>query len=143
MTVPSDDGGNQDVFIHGSIDRIEQDDAGVHLLDFKTGVHKPSGPDVEKNAQLGLYQTAVAAGLIDDVATDVAGAELIQLRMGEGLPLVQTQSELSGDPTWVDETIGLAADIIRHEGFDPQPGKLCRNCAFERVCPAKSAEVGQ
>jgi 2-keto-3-deoxy-galactonokinase len=59
-------------------------------------------------------------------------------------PLVQTQDALQpseGPIRDIEVQLIDAAHAIRHEDFMPMPGKHCRYCRFERVCPSKTEQV--
>ena len=59
----------QVVRLHGYADRLELDEDGrVVVVDLKTGKYPPTGPEVERHAQLGLYQLAVDHGAADEIA---------------------------------------------------------------------------
>ncbi|GLF94524.1 ATP-dependent helicase [Streptomyces yaizuensis] len=58
--------GEYAVRIRGSMDRVEQDAQGrFYVVDFKTGKSAPSAPEVERHAQLAVYQLAVREGALD------------------------------------------------------------------------------
>ena len=90
----------QVVRLHGYADRLELDEDGrVVVVDLKTGKYPPTGKEVERHAQLGLYQLAVDRGAADGLVghpTTSGGAELVQLRLGDALPKVQVQPPASG-----------------------------------------------
>jgi superfamily I DNA/RNA helicase/RecB family exonuclease len=67
----------------GTIDRVERDRAGhVRVIDLKTGSSRPSAKETATHAQLGVYQLAVRAGVVDGVDPDAAtgGAALLYVR---------------------------------------------------------------
>jgi RecB family exonuclease len=67
----------------GTIDRVERDSAGrVRVVDLKTGSTRPSGPATAQHAQLGVYQLAVRAGVVQGVEGDApsGGAALLFVR---------------------------------------------------------------
>ncbi len=92
----------QVVRLHGYADRLELDEDGrVVVVDLKTGKYPPTGPEVEKHSQLGLYQLAVDHGAADELRrhelrSRTGGAELVQLRHGDELPKIQHQPALPG-----------------------------------------------
>ena len=133
----------EEIALRGSIDRIQRDERGLHLWDYKTGTSYPTGPEMETYSQLGLYQKAIASGLAEGVAQDVVDASLVFLRLGETLPKELKQARPEGDPSWIDEQLLAAAHIVREEQYQPQPGKPCTFCAFTASCPAQSLELGQ
>ncbi len=71
------------VRLTGYADRVELDAEGaVVVVDLKTSKYKPTGPEVQRHVQLGVYQYAVDAGAADEL-------------LPEGLP-----SARSGVPSW-------------------------------------------
>lgn len=130
------------VALRGSADRVERDsDGALHIVDLKTERKAKSAKDVAGHQQLSLYQVAAAEGAFSDgEAADVAGAELVQLRVPAGsaeFPKVQAQEAI--DPSEVKASLAAAVQVIRSEGFEPSPEDArCRNCAFARVCPARA-----
>ncbi|NYD41031.1 ATP-dependent helicase [Nocardioides panaciterrulae] len=134
------------VRLHGYADRLELDEAGrVVVVDLKTGKYPPTGPEVERHAQLGLYQLAVEHGAADEVLgrpAEPGGAELVQLRVGGELPKVQLQSPqpaAEGRPRPIEEQLMQAVSALRAEEFVARPGGHCDRCAFQALCPSKAA----
>ncbi|HWM72630.1 MAG TPA: ATP-dependent DNA helicase [Nocardioides sp.] len=134
----------QIVRLYGYADRLELDEDGrVVVVDLKTGKYPPTGPEVERHSQLGLYQLAVDHGAADEhVGSSAAsgGAELVQLRGGDVLPKVQHQSRPTDDgPRPVEQQLMQAAAVLRSEEFVVRPGPHCRRCTFQAICPDKTA----
>jgi RecB family exonuclease len=135
----------QVVRLHGYADRLELDEDGhVVVVDLKTGKYPPTGPEVERHSQLGLYQLAVDNGAADQLAgqqVTSGGAELVQLRVGDALPKVQRQSPQTtdGGPRLVEEQLMQAAATLRAEEFVARPGSHCERCSFQPICPDKAA----
>ncbi|THG28495.1 ATP-dependent helicase [Naasia lichenicola] len=66
--------------LSGTIDRIERDREGrVQIVDLKTGATKPAAADLPDHAQLGAYQLAAQAGVLDVIpaGAEQAGAKLL------------------------------------------------------------------
>ncbi|MFC1407200.1 MULTISPECIES: ATP-dependent DNA helicase [Streptacidiphilus] len=139
--------GDHVIRIRGSMDRVERDaeTGAAFVVDFKTGKHVVSGPELLTHPQLGVYQLAVAEGAVDDVEAfegerpEPGGAELVQLRQPAGRgkedrPKVQAQASLAGDPGWVEDLLAEAADRIVNERFTPTVGPGCATCSFRRSC---------
>jgi superfamily I DNA/RNA helicase/RecB family exonuclease len=137
----------QRVLLDGDADRLELDAEGrVVVVDLKTGKYPPTGPEVEKHAQLGLYQLAVDHGAADEVAgaaVRAGGAELVQLRVGsEDFPKVQGQGpQLPGDDgaRLVETQLMDAVAAVRAEEFVARPGSHCDRCAFVALCPTQAS----
>jgi superfamily I DNA/RNA helicase/RecB family exonuclease len=138
----------EQVRLDGYADRVELDaDGRVVVVDLKTNRTTPTGPAVQRNVQLGLYQYAVDSGAVDGlVGREVAsgGAELVQLGMpDETAPaLVQAQPAPADDgQERTDLRAGLAraAAVLRSETFPALAGPQCDDCDFVSLCPIKSA----
>jgi RecB family exonuclease len=133
----------QVVRLHGYADRLELDEDGrVVVVDLKTGKYPPSGPEVEKHPQLGLYQLAIDHGAADELVGRSAtsgGAELVQLRIGDEQPKVQQQPPAEGGVRLVEEQLMQATAVLREEEFVARPGPHCERCTFQAICPDKAA----
>ncbi|MBK5230447.1 MAG: PD-(D/E)XK nuclease family protein, partial [Thermoleophilia bacterium] len=118
--------------INGKIDRIDRDDDGTRLIDYKTGKRRTPG-ELRTDIQLALYRLA---------ASEVLGIEassLIYYYLEHDNPAVAAEA---GDEriAEVRETINQVADSIVRLEFDPTPSyQICQDCAFKRVCPATEA----
>ncbi|MCX5204367.1 ATP-dependent helicase [Streptomyces sp. NBC_00237] len=140
-------GGEYEVRIRGSMDRVETDGQGrAYVVDFKTGKSAPTRDEVAHHPQLAVYQLAVREGAVDDVFGDrrpeAGGAELVQLRQGaakkdggETLPKIQAQEPLAGE--WVGDLLATAAGRVLDERFAPNTGTQCTHCAFRASCSAQ------
>ena len=67
----------------GTIDRVERDRSGhVRVIDLKTGSSRPSAKETATHAQLGVYQLAVQAGVVEgvDPSAPTGGAALLYVR---------------------------------------------------------------
>ncbi|WP_127480729.1 ATP-dependent helicase [Nocardioides pantholopis] len=143
----------QRVRLHGYADRLELEEdpeatgrgPRVVVVDLKTGKYPPTGPQVERHAQLGLYQLAVEHGAADAWLPEglgpgaPGGAELVQLRHGVDLPKVQRQPPPTEGAGFVEEQLVQAAAVLRAEDFVARPGPQCDRCSFHALCPDKTA----
>ena len=133
----------QVVRLHGYADRLELDEDGrVVVVDLKTGKYRPTGPAVKDHSQLGLYQLAVDRGAADEHTgspVTSGGAELVQLRMGDDLPMVQAQDAPGEGTRLVEEQLMVAAATMRSEEFVARPGTHCERCTFWAICPDKAS----
>ncbi|MFB7378560.1 ATP-dependent helicase [Kitasatospora purpeofusca] len=146
------DAGGVQVRIRGSMDRVEQDEAGrAYVVDFKTGKQTPTDKSLPDHKQLAVYQLAVRSGALNglpgfDAATaaESGGAELVQLRKPDKTvpeaPKVQRQDPPDGEP-WIENLLADAAGRILAERFVPQTGGGCDRCTFRRSCSAQREGV--
>ncbi len=144
----------QRVRLNGYADRLELDEAGrVVVIDLKTSKYPPADKDLPGNAQLGLYQYAVANGAVDELLAEhperpagevePGGAELIQLRREvKGGAKVQSQAPQEPDEDGhlpVEKQLMEAVRVVRGEEFPARAGGHCDHCSFHAICPVKGA----
>lgn len=132
------------VVLAGSMDRVERSDAGVHVVDLKTGKAAPSKDELAEHPQLGVYQLVVQHGATADIAGDAppAGAELVQLRQeSRGAVKVQQQTALDPDaPFFAVEQLRRSVRTLTDEQVAATEATGgCGYCPFTRVCPAHDA----
>ena len=136
------------VRLNGYADRLELDaDGHVVVVDLKTNKGRPSGPEVQRHAQLGVYQYAVDHGAVDVLLPDgtggSGGAELVQLGLPDGdSALVQQQPAYPDDGperSLLRAQMDRAAALVRAESFPAVSGDHCRDCAFISICPIQGA----
>ncbi|XCM84106.1 ATP-dependent DNA helicase [Kitasatospora sp. HUAS MG31] len=135
------------VRIRGSMDRVEQDEAGrAYVVDFKTGKQIPTEKSLPEHKQLAVYQLAVRNGALDGLPgfpggpAVSGGAELVHLRepaKGEpDTPKVQQQGPPEGEP-WIENLLAEAAGQVLAERFLPTAGDGCGRCGFRSSCSAQ------
>lgn len=133
----------------GTADRLELDDEDrVVVVDFKTGRTRPSGPEVQRNEQLALYQFAIDSGAVAATigSTTSGGAELVQLGSLDPAEKVTVQQQSvhtaeSPERRVLIEEIRRAERTVRAEEFETNPGRHCDACDFVSMCPAKGASA--
>jgi len=139
--------GGDVVVLRGYADRLELDSAGrVVVVDFKTTKNPPPDGRLADNAQLGLYQLAVARGAADRALGrpgEPGGAELVQLRKStRGSAKVQRQEPQSADESGrhpVEAQLEEAVRLLRTEEFPARMGEHCRFCRFTSLCPHETS----
>jgi superfamily I DNA/RNA helicase/RecB family exonuclease len=131
--------------IRGTVDRLEQDAEGrLIVVDLKTGKSAPAKAEVQRHAQLGVYQVAVEEGGFAGIAegrTESGGAVLAQLGKNDTTRLsIQQQPALSADedPRWARSLLASAADGMAGEDFQAKTNGMCRMCALRRSCPLQT-----
>lgn len=142
--------------LRGTIDYLEVSDSNVaYVVDFKTSSSTPSKEKAQMNMQLGLYQAAVARGLLklpnvsDSQTFEVGGAALVMLRKEEKktqLPTMRIQDALAPDPEtgriWIEDALVHASRVVRSERFEATVGDACGFCPAKIVCPAQPEGKG-
>ena len=117
------------VVIKGRIDQINSlgNNRGVEIVDYKTGRPKKD-VDAKKDLQLSLYALAVKEIL-----------ELQPVRLVFHYLQNNQRQETTREAQQLDEAqkiVQQAAADIRAGAFPAKPGFVCRNCAYQPICPA-------
>jgi RecB family exonuclease len=124
--------------VSGSVDRLEEQDGALHVVDLKTGATAVSVKEGAEHKQLAAYQLAILEGgfsAVTDVTTS-GGAELLFVG-GE-----RKEAALRSQPT-IDRDIVLAEIESAAEGmssneFTATLNKNCRTCSVKLICPLQS-----
>ena len=121
------------VDIAGTVDRIQFSDAGVRVLDYKTGGAKP------QYAAAYWRQLLLYAQMLTDEGSDVADIALMYL--GEPARVLVRPVPPAARARTASDLAGAHAE---RTGFDEQsrwqarPSTLCRYCSFKVACPSYS-----
>jgi len=138
--------------IRGMVDRLEQDAEGrLIVVDLKTGKSAPAKAEVQRHAQLGVYQVAVEEGGFAKLTggpTESGGAVLVQLGKNDSAKVsIQQQPAVSKDedPLWARSLLATVADGMAGHAFEAKSNGMCRMCALRRSCPLQTEgrQVGQ
>jgi RecB family exonuclease len=119
-----------DVVLTGRMDQINAaggNKKDVEIVDYKTGKPKKLA-DAKKDIQLSIYSLAAKEIL-----------ELNPVRLVFHYLQNNERQETARDSKQLDEaqkTVQEVASEIRAGSFPPNPGFLCRNCAYQPICPA-------
>ena len=110
--------------MHGRIDRVDEDDDGCVIVDYKTG--RPKSQDVaDQSLQLSVYALAMSSRKpvkmlvfqnLEDNSTVATLRPAAQLREAE-------------------TRISAVAEGIARGEFDACPGTHCKWCGYRTVCP--------
>jgi superfamily I DNA/RNA helicase/RecB family exonuclease len=129
------------ITITGRVDRIERDEDGAAVIvDLKTGTSRPADAELDRNAQLGVYQLAVMLGAFEQLGlTEPGGAELVQVgRAGlKASVRVQRQRSLRDDPEpgWARQLVETVAAGMAGPVFTATANPGCRVCPVASCCP--------
>lgn len=127
--------------LKGRVDRLERHtDGSLRVIDYKTGSSKPTGAELARHPQLGVYQAAVEGGAFGEWGTRSAGAALLQLGKASNKSVtLQGQPALAADedPTWARRLIEETAEGMGGSRFAATPGEHCRMCPVVAACPAR------
>ena len=123
----------QDVYLHGYVDRLDIAPTGeVRIVDYKTG--KSPKPGWEEKA---LFQLRVYA-LLYWKSTGVLPKLLQLIYLGDGR-IVKSNPTLKDIESAEKVLHRVAQDIfisMEKEYWPPKPSRLCDWCFFKSICPA-------
>lgn len=123
--------------IHGYIDRLDRAaTGGLEIVDYKTS-RELSQEDARDSDQLTIYQVLVERNYPDRVD----GLTLYHLR---SLTAIRASPRPKSALESVYDRLGQVTDGIRAEAYDPTPGRHCRRCEFQSLCPEfRSVPTGE
>jgi RecB family exonuclease len=125
-----------DVTWRGRIDRLERDDAGIRVVDYKTSRTAVSQTEAAESLQLGFYALAVAADPALIQHGEPTAAEFWYPLATSKKKLTIRSLDMSLLPNIGQRLIDLGRDIAA-ERWDPAPGEWCERCPFASSCPAR------
>jgi hypothetical protein len=129
--------------VSGRVDRIDDRDGALVIVDYKTGRHVPDATDARGSQALALYAVAAARTL----RRACVRVELHHLPSGtvaahdhtaESLERHVARAEATADDI-VAATDTLAAGAHRDDVFPPRTGPGCSWCDYRRHCPEGQA----
>lgn len=137
--------------IVGRVDRLEQDaDGHLTVVDLKTSASAISNAEAQKNAQLGIYQTALQApdATCDKASLDgarTAGAVLVYPNTSAKKVTQRDQDALDRheNPEFVTQLIEDALGAMTAPSYPALTGSHCDRCPVQTACPAHSPTTGQ
>lgn len=128
------------VAVRGRIDRLERDAQGrLVIVDVKTAKSPATKDDAQHNAQLGLYQLAIAAGLLPE-GQEPGGGRLVYpakpTASGGATEREQTALAPESAEQWRVAVQGAAAATAGPE-FTARVSDGCKHCPIRATCPAQ------
>jgi RecB family exonuclease len=125
--------------LHGRVDRLDERDGELVVVDYKTGRRPPGPQDARASAALALYAFA-AERMLRQRCRQV---ELHHLPTGRVLVAEHTDESLARHVRRAESialdasaaTERLAAGQPADAAFPPRPGPLCSWCDYRRHCP--------
>lgn len=131
------------IVAEGRVDRIDERDGELVVIDYKTGRHALTVDDARGSQALALYVLAVRRTL----RKPCTKVELHHLPTGEIAVWEHSEKSLATQLSRAEEAaeeLQLAADTLAAGGdpevlFPPNPGRQCSWCDFRRHCPEGQA----
>ncbi|MGI9161410.1 MAG: PD-(D/E)XK nuclease family protein, partial [Mycobacterium sp.] len=132
------------VAVRGRIDRLERDAQGrLVIVDVKTAKSPVTKDDAQHNAQLGLYQLAVAAGLLADDGSgegdEPGGGRLVYVGKATAGGAATEREQTALAPEAADEwreVVQDAAAATAGPQFIARVNDGCSHCPIRPSCPA-------
>ena len=114
----------------GVIDRLERNDAGLEVIDYKTSKTATTVEDAKRSIQLAFYAGAVA----EETGEPVVAAQMWFPRAkGKAVVTRKLDFDLLSEVTGTMEEV---TESIRDERWEPRVSERCKNCDFRLSCPA-------
>lgn len=120
----------EDIRVLGRIDRVDQDDEGLHVIDYKTG--KYDEDDISE-LQLIIYAMIVNANNKEPVYK--ASYLYLGTNQWYSIDISPEMYDEAGQ-----EMIDRVEQIKADNEYTPTINKYCKHCDFVEICP-KSSEV--
>jgi DNA helicase-2/ATP-dependent DNA helicase PcrA len=115
--------------IKGFIDRVDENNGGLEIIDYKTGQGGSKNLDLEKKQQLYIYQLA-AQKLPTAFNKPIQQLTFYYLETGEKVSFLGKEEDLKK----IEEKIIKTINKIKQGDFSPRPSRLCRFCDFFPIC---------
>ncbi len=128
----------------GRIDRlVRREDGTVEIIDYKYTRGIPKRQELERNPQLGLYQTALYQLAAKENWPDFGDVHIrmIYLRQGEEFSARLEPDVLDEIREQTLQRILAIRRAKRDDDFQPSPGPICAWCQYVEICPAKRHEL--
>jgi CRISPR/Cas system-associated exonuclease Cas4 (RecB family) len=114
------------IMLRGYIDRIDKDESGYRILDYKSG--KSKYLDEFQLLVYGLYLIST-----DDEVEKFKGTYLMLGEKSKEISYTFTKTDLERCANKIKH---IAKQIRGEKTWEPKPQFLCSYCDFEEVCPA-------
>jgi DNA helicase-2/ATP-dependent DNA helicase PcrA len=115
-----------DYSVRGVFDRVDADETGWDIIDYKTGKVKEKLAFDDKK-QLLIYQIAAA----EVFNTKIKNLTFFYLTKNTPVSFVGTDKEIAKTKDWISTTID---NILSHD-FTATPGFICNTCDYNKICP--------
>lgn len=119
--------------IIGYVDRIDEVEAGLEIVEFKTGKRKPSRKEIDEDLQLILY----AKGVREALGCPVTRVVYVHLRDGAELPTEPGEDAFRSLCEGVLAPVASGIEAGRHP---PKHGWWCRWCDYQSLCEREEPE---
>ncbi len=119
----------------GYADRVEADELGLKVVDYKTTKNPPTKADVESSLQLGFYVLALAADRELAHHGPPHAAEMWFPLKDQKRSLATRAFDMTNLEV-VHERLREVSEKIAAENWEPTPNDRCDRCRVRELCPA-------
>lgn len=123
----------------GAIDRIDRNDQGFEIIDYKTNRKIPPQKNIDEDLQLSIYLRAFITewpSLFEKINdTSKIGLSLEFLRHGLRMTTTRTPDDLKNIDQNILETIEKVEAATEKNQFEPKLSALCDWCDHQKTCP--------
>jgi RecB family exonuclease len=123
---------NSNLTLLGRIDRVDEDERGLHVIDYKTG-RRPEEVDAE---QLHIYTIILERSL----GRQVARASYLYLDDGSVWSVEPSRADLDAS---LASALKAYEDMLAERDYPPVIGKYCSFCDYQQICPQREEIVGR
>ena len=118
---------SEDLKVLGRIDRVDEDEQGYHVIDYKTGKYKP---EEVSNFQLVIYALIMSSNM----KTNIYKASYLYLPENKW-------HSIDISPDMYEEAAEMVSEqvdkIKQEKDLEPCINNYCRTCDFLEICPKK------
>jgi len=123
----------QDHLLHGFIDRLDETESGLVVVDYKSGKRKPDPMALREDVQLTLY------GFVAEQVFGQPVERLVCYHLRDQTPLV-TRRDPVEYRRFASGVLLPTAEAIEAGRFPPRRGWWCRFCDFAAACETEGPE---
>ncbi len=121
------------LLLRGVVDRLDvADDGRLRVVDYKSGRSPGVGFEQRALAQLRFYALVIwrSRGVLP------AELRLVYLGDTQTVTYVPDVAELLATERLAESVWDAVREATASGGFEPQPGRACRWCSYQALCPA-------
>lgn len=118
----------------GRIDRIDKNENGYEIIDYKTARKMPAQKDLENDLQMQIYNLALMNRWPQTDLGKVA-LSLYYLKHGEKATFYKTAEELKDTAEMIIGKIKEIEENKKTNEFPAIPSGLCDYCGYKKMCP--------
>lgn len=129
------DGSEENVdVLSGRIDRIDKNDDGYEIIDYKTSRKMPAQKDLENDLQMSIYNIALL-NQWPNLQNKEVRLSFYFLKHGEKASFTRTAQQLKETEKLIAQKIAEIKEKAQTSDFPATPSGLCDYCGYRKMCP--------